>query len=189
MVRILSCLLVLAFLASPAWAGEVHELMMDRDDVFHVAETDQWRVRVERYLPIRFANVRIDDKQGYPFSLMLYFKCDTPDLADYDSPEKIKRSILISSKKYLEVTVEKEIKLLKVPVQGTYGFYTVLTDGRLVNRVDLKPGEFKYITRGMVRLSKNSALGFSLMTNDLDSADYKKLLDYVYSFVKLGPKS
>jgi hypothetical protein len=114
MMRILSCLLVLAFLASPAWAGEVHELMMDRDDVFHVAETDQWRVRVERYLPIRFANVRIDGKQGYHFSLMLYFKCDTPDLADYDSPEKIKRSILISSQKYLDVTMEKEVKLLKV---------------------------------------------------------------------------
>lgn len=35
-----------------------------------------------------------------------------------------------------------------------------------------------------MRLSAKSALGFSLMTNELDTPKHKELLDYVRSFVK-----
>lgn len=180
---------ILVLFTSPVWAGKTIEVMTSMNDVFRVTETDQWNVKLERELQLRFADVRVDDKQGYPFSLMLYFKADTPDLAQFDTPEKMECSVRSSSEKYLPGIVEKTITIQKVPVFSSYGFFTVLTDADVAKKAKPGPREFKYLTRGMVRLSKNSALGFSLMSNDIDSADYRKLLDYVYSFVKPGAKS
>ena len=182
-------ILLVAVFSSAAWAGKTIEVMTGMDDVFLISETDQWNVRLERELKLRFADVRIAEKHGYPFSVMLYFKADTPDLAQFDTPQKMERSVRLSSEKYLPGIVEKAIMIQKVPVLGTYGFYTVLTDADVARNPNPGPREFKYLTRGMVRLSKNSALGFSIMSNDVDSADYRKLLDYVFSFVKAGAKN
>jgi hypothetical protein len=182
-------ILIFAFLASAAWAGKTIEVTTDLEDVFRISETEQWNVKLERELKLRFADVRIDDKQGYPFSLMLYFKADTPDLAQFDTPQKMERAVRASSEKYLPGIVEKTITIQKIPVLSTYGFYTVLTDADVARKGNPGPREFKFLTRGMIRLSKNSALGFSLMSNDLDSASYRKLIDYVYSFAKPGARN
>lgn len=179
--------ILLAF-ASIAAAGNVHELKMSLDDTFRVAETKDWNVEIERMLTLRFADVKITPKRGYDFSMMLYFKCDTKDLAQFDTPDKIARSVRKSSEKYLSSTVEKKVSLQTIPVKGTYGYYTILTDAEVAGKKNLAPGEFKYLTRGMVRLSKDSALGFSVMTNDINSADYKKLINYVYGFIKYSQK-
>jgi hypothetical protein len=169
-----------------AWAGKSVEVMTSLEDSFRISETEQWNVKVERELALRHADVRIDDKKGYPFSLMLYFKADTPDIAQFDTPEKMKRSVLESSEKYLSSIVEKSITMRPMPVASTFGFYTILTDAEVANKAKPAAREFKFLTRGMVRVSKNTALGFSLMTNDVDSADYRRLFDYVGSFVKPG---
>lgn len=173
----------LAF-ASVAFAANVQELMMSLDDTFRVEETKDWNVEVKRILTLRFADVLITPKHGYDFSMMLYFKCDTEDLSQFDTPEKISTSIRKSSEKYLPGTIEKKVTLRTIPIKSTYGYYTILTDADIAAKSKLSPGEFKYLTRGMVRLSKDSALGFSIMTNDTNSADYKKLLKYLYSFIK-----
>jgi len=183
--RLFTALLVLVS-SAVAYAGDTPELRMSMDDVFRVTETPQWSVKVERLLTLRHADVSIRSTSGYPFSMMLYFKCDTPDIAQFDTPEKISKSVKSSSEKYLPGTVEKKIKLQPVPV--SYGSYTVLTDADVVKKSTIPPGEYKYLTRGMVRLSKDSALGFSLMTNDVTSPDYKKMMDYIFGFVKGSAK-
>jgi hypothetical protein len=177
----------LAF-ANIAAAGNVQELRMSLDDTFRVEETKDWKVEVGRILTLRFADVKITPKRGYDFSMMLYFKCDTEDLSQFDTPEKIATSVTKSSEKYLSSTIEKKVSLRAIPIKATYGFYTILTDAEVTSKATRAPGEFKYLTRGMVRLSKDSVLGFSIMTNDIDSEEYKKLLDYVYSFVKYSQK-
>ena len=181
----LAFVLLAAFCSFAASAGKPIEVTTTLDDVFRIQETDQWNVKVERELILRFADVRVDDKRGYPFSL-LCFKADTPDLAQFDTPAKIEWSVRSSSEKYLPNIVENSITLQKVPLASTYGYYTVLTDAEVAKKAQHGPREFRYLTRGMVRLSKGSALGFSLMTHDVDSTDYRKLMDYVYSFVKPG---
>lgn len=188
--HILPCLLIpfLVFFCNFAWAGETHELRMSIDDVFRIKKAKRWRIEVVKKLTLRFADVRIVSTSGYPFTMMLYFKCDTPDLAKYDTAEKIATAVRTSSEQYLPHIVEKQIELHPVPIKSTYGFFTVLTDAEVVQKPTNKPGEFKYLTRGMVRLSKDSVLGFSIMTNDIDSDDYKQLMKYVYSFVKTSPE-
>jgi len=191
MMRIQSFLLTLILMlySSALWGGQAIKVMTSLDDVFHLQETDQWNVKVERELQLRFTDVRVDDKLGYPFSLMLYFKADTPDLAQFDTPAKMERAVRTSSEKYLPGIIEKTITLQRTPLSSTYGFYTVLTDAEVAKKAKPDVREFKYLTRGMIRLSKDSALGFSLMSNDVDSAEYRRLLEYVYSFVKPGAKN
>ena len=159
------------------------ELRMSLSDVYLVEESSDWSVQIEKLLTLRFADVKITPKRGYDFSMKLFFKCDTPDLSRFDTPEKIAESIRTSSAEYLPYIEEKEIVLRPAPVQPMYGFLTVLTDATEAKKNIREPGQFKYMTRGMVRLSKDTALGFSLMTNDINSHEYQKLLDYVYSFV------
>jgi hypothetical protein len=179
---IVACLVLVS--SAVVCAGETKELRMGMtdDDVFYVAETPQWSVKVEKLLTLRFADVNVKSKSGYPFGMMLYFKSDSPDLAQFDTPEKIAKSVRVSSEKYLPGIVEKKIELQSVPV--SYGSCTVLTDADVAKKSPIPDGEYKYLTRGMVRLSKDSALGFSLMTKDVTSPDYKQLMKYVYSFVK-----
>jgi hypothetical protein len=195
---------------------------MSLDDTFVVKTPEGWTAKEEKYLPLRFANVEIAPKKGGAFSLMLYFKCDTPDLAQFDSMEKIERSLRASSEKYLAGAVEKTLTIKKIgegrgargvarsgdrattgsgdrATTGSgdrattgegekvgYGCYAVLTDAEVAKKQtsEIAEGEFKYIVRGMIRLSPDSALGFSLMVNDLDSPGYREVMDYIQSFVK-----
>ena len=159
-------------------------LKMSLDDTFTVAETKAWAVKVERFTTLRRADVKVTPKVGAAFSLMLYFKCDTPDLGNFDSVEKMKQAVLMSSQKHLPTCVEKQVQLTPINHRGRYGFYTVLTDAGLATASTVPEGQFKFITRGMVRLSTDSALGFSLMTNEVNSKEYKALLDYILGFVQ-----
>jgi hypothetical protein len=161
-----------------------HELRMSVDDRFEVEDTGDWSVEVQEVLPLRYANVKIVPKKGTSFSMMLYFKCDTPDLAHFDSAEKIKRALVASSRKYVASSVEKAINLKPLNVHGSYGYHVVFTDATLAGTSDPPSGTFRHITRGMIRVSADSALGFSIMSNELDTKEYKTLIDYVTSFVK-----
>lgn len=185
-MRKLVTIVAVVLLASVASAGdnEKHELRMSLDDTFVVEETDELRVDVKKILSLRYAHVNITPKNDKSFDMQLYFKCDTPDFAQFDSSEKIKKSVISSSMQYLPHIVEKKFELKKLSAKGWYGWYTVLTDAKLANRSTIPNGEFRYLTRGMVRLSPDSALGFSLMTNELDTPKYNELFDYICSFIK-----
>ena len=181
------------FLAAVCYAKEETKecrYKMTLDNEFVVKPAEQWTVKEEKYLPLRFANVEITPKKGSAFSLMLYFKCDTPDLAQFDSMEKIEKSLRVSSEQYLPNAVEKTLTVEKIK-EGEkvgYGCYAVLTDADVAKKKpnEIAEGEFKYIVRGMIRLSPDSALGFSLMVNELDTPRYRELMDYVQGFVKKG---
>jgi hypothetical protein len=165
-------------------AGVVSKIQMSLDDTFVIKGPSSWNFEIEKELTLRFADIKVTPKTGQDFDMMLYFKCDTSDLSQFDTPEKIRRSVEKSSEQYLRWILEKKITLQKVPNSSTYGFYTILTDAEVANKSKPASGEFKYMTRGMVRLSKDSVLGFSIMSNSTSSETYKELLDYVYSFVK-----
>jgi hypothetical protein len=157
---------------------------MSLDDAFTVQDTDKWAVSVQRSMDLRLADVLVEPKRGTSFSLLLYFKCDTKDLAQYDTPEKMRIAVLASSEEYLGASVEKEVKLEEISNKGWYGFRTKFTDAALLNKKPVPEGQFLYIIRGMIRLSEDSALGFSLMTNNPDSPETKDIEKYVYSFAK-----
>jgi hypothetical protein len=177
-------LLVLCMCVNSTAASTTYEFEMTLCESFKVSETDDWSVDVDRYLMLRFADVKITSKRGYDFHMKLYFKADTEDLSQFNTPEKIAQGVRISSEKYLPYILEGEIHLEPVPLNGTYGYLTVITDAELAQKRTIPPGEYRYMTRGMYRTSDDTALGFSIMTNDVSSDRYRELLEYVYGFLK-----
>ena len=170
--------------AAAAPLDRPHEIRLSLDDRFRLAPSDRWDIDVQRELTLRFADVHVAPKTGRDFDLMLFFKCDTPDLAVFDTPEKMERSLLKSSESYRPHVRETVFEPKRLDVGGRYGFLLVLTDAKLADLDVVPEGEFKYLVRGMVRLSDDSALGFSLMTNERDTPLVDELLGYAFGFVK-----
>jgi len=166
-----------------------HELQMTPWDTFTVEDTEEWGVTIDRYRPTYFADVSIRPKQEKTFSLKLYFKVDLRHFMDhnrFNTPEAMKERVVESSKPYLKYAVEKTIEVEEITNKGWYGFKTTITDASLVDK-PIPENEYLYMIRGMIRLSdprRGSALGFSLMTNDTQSQETKKIMEYIYGFAK-----
>ena len=190
------CLLVATVLsAATAFAGEARDagwaqdrlaFMMSLDDTFEITPRPGWTLEPGRYLTLRFGQVKIRDADG-TFSLKLTFFCDTPDLAQADSPEKMKRWLVDNYAGAYEESLEKQTH---VPLQvqpfaptGRYGFLIRLTDKHFADPPP-PPGEWKMATFGIVRLSADSAMTFELLTNSVGDPAYGSLLDYIGSFAK-----
>ena len=90
------------------------------NDTFVVEVKPEWKVTMGKYdyLLLRYANVLIEPREGKSFSLKLFFRCDTPDLAQFDTPEKMKRAVINSSKDYLSGSVEKEMVFKDLKPKG-----------------------------------------------------------------------
>ena len=174
-------LIPLLFLSTLSIYAKDIKLRMNLDEAFTIKENPDWNIKTDRYLTLRFADIRIFSNRGYDFDLKLYFKCDTKDLAHFNTPEKIKKSLIESSKPYLSGCLEDKVIVKKLKVKR-FGFYTLLTDKDLIHKKVIPRGEYKYMTRGFFRVGNDSALGFSLMTNDIDSKEYKKMIAYILNF-------
>ena len=160
-----------------------YEIVTSLNDTFILSETKDYRIEVKRYLALRFADIQVLPKRGSRFNLMLYFKSDTEDLAQFNTPQKIAASIKRSSEEYLPYIVEKKITIKDLYPRKYFGSYTVLTDKRLSKVKTVPPNEFRYLGRGMLRVSRDSVVGFSLMTNDMKLLESRKVLAFIQSFV------
>jgi len=177
---------LLLFISTPCFSKEYKEykFLMSLGDEYVVQDTADIKIEVQRELTLRFADVKVTPRNDDSFNMMLYFKCDTEDLSEFDTPVKIQNSVIKSSRKYLPYVIEKDVKLVNIEWKGQYGSYCILTDSALASAQTIPPKQFKYLTRGIVRLSKDSALGFSLMTNEINSGKHHELLTYIQGFIK-----
>ncbi len=176
-------LLLLLLISTPCLSKEF-KFLISLGDEYVIQETNDIKIEVERELILRFADVKVTPRNDDSFNMMLYFKCDTEDLSQFDNPTKIQNSVIRSSRKYLPYVIEKDVKLVNIDWKGQYGSYCILTDSTLASAKTIPPKQFKYLTRGMVRLSKDSVLGFSLMTNEINSGKHDELLSYIQGFIK-----
>ena len=161
--------------------------MMSLEDTFEITPRPGWTLEPWSYLPLRFGAVVIRDADE-TFSLKLTFLCDTPDLAKFDSPEKMRRWLLDNyANVYYEDSLEKQthvpLRVQSFAPGGRYGSLVRLTDKHFADTPP-PPGEWKVATFGIVRLSADSAMTFELLTNSVDDSAYESLLDYIGSFVK-----
>lgn len=161
-----------------------HILRMSINDTFVVEEMEGWEVYVQRKRDLHFADVVVNPKKDKSFNMKLYYMRDTPDMAKFDSTDKVKKFVMSSSVQYMQQGVKKKVELKELTIKGWYGWYMVLPDAKLENKVNIPEGEFKYMTMGMIRLSSDSVLVFTIMTNELDTPEYRKLFDFACSFIK-----
>ena len=180
--KIFSLTIIILFHSYHSYAKE-HEIVTSLHDTFVLSDTNDYHIEVKRYLTLRFADIQVLPKNDGSFNLMLYFKSDTKDLAQFNNPEKIAASIRKSSEEYLPYITEKQIIIKDLSPKSYYGSYTVMTDNKLSKVKVVPPNEFRYLGRGMLRVSQDSVLGFSLMTNDIQLLETRKLLAFIQSFV------
>jgi hypothetical protein len=164
--------------------GQSRELRMSLNDTFVITGREGWKIDVNRVLPLRLAEVYLLPKQGTDLSVALRFLCDTPDLAKFDTPEKMLSAVEADAQRKIPRSVEKTLEITRLDSAGRYGFYTTLTDAALADSPSIDPGHFRYLTQGMLRLSDDSALSFIIYTNDLNAKAYADSLDYIQSFAK-----
>jgi len=179
-----------AMMAVSSLHAKKHEFQMTPKDTFSVEDTEEWKITVKRYKPLYYADVAVLPKTGASFNAMLYFKTNMRSFMDhnrFDTPEAMKAMVINSSKEYLKYAVEKTIEVEEISAKGRYGFKTTITDKDLAGK-PIPKDEFLYMIRGMISLSGSglagSSLGFSLMTNDTESPETKKIMEYIYDFAK-----
>lgn len=164
--------------------GGKHFLHMSVGDTFVVEEMEEWDVDVCKPQNLPYVEVVIEPKIDKSFSMKLFFMRDTPDMANFDTPDKVKKFIMASSMQIFAGGLDKKIVSQKLELKGWYGWYIILPDTKLENKVNIPEGDFKYATRGMIRLSSDSVIWFMLLTNELDTPKYKRLFDFACSFIK-----
>jgi hypothetical protein len=181
---LLAVLIALSFVSVRA---ATYQLKISPEDVFTVSDNNDWSVSVTRLQVLKLAEVTVTPKDKKSFLLMLYFMRDTEERGQFDTPEKMKMAVMESSQKYVLDSVEKKVNLEKIDIKGSYGFKACFTDSDLAKQKDVPvpDGQFMYLVRGMIRLSGDTALGFRLCTNDLNSAETKAIEKYILSFIKV----
>lgn len=183
MKKLLPVIIIMSFISVYA---ATYELKISPEDIFTLKDTSEWHITVTRSQVLDVAEVTITPKDGKSFMVMLYFMRDTDDRGLFDAPDKMKMAVMESSQKYVADSVEKKVNIEKIDINGSYGFKARFTDAELFKQKDAAVpfGQFMYLIRGMVRLSRDTALGFRLCTNDLNSAETKAIEEYILSFVK-----
>lgn len=161
-----------------------YDMGVSPEDTFTVIPKPGWRMYPGPYLPLRFGKVIVFG-QSDVFYLALNFACDSPDLANFNSPEKMKCFL---NKTWSSVFTGSEEKRQGLPMRirpfapvGRYGFALRFTDWRYVN-ITPPIGQWRYLTAGILRLSDDSVLMFDLLTDSVDDAAYHKLLNYITAF-------
>ena len=153
------------------------------EETFEVVPRPGWTVYPQRELALRFWSLLIRGPEDR-FSLQLNFFCDTKDLARFDTPEKMRRALRRTMAPLLPGALETLRKspaaLRTFAPRGRFGFAMRITDAKYANRTP-PAEEWKFLTSGIFRCGRDSALLFTLMTNSIDDAEYAGLLDFVAS--------
>jgi hypothetical protein len=111
-------------------------------------------------------------QSGTPFVVLITAVWGGAPNAAVPDDEKI-RSIVASAAKSAEVqSVEGSLPLQNLPGSSGRGYYFRATDRAP------KPGEWKYLTQGMIRTG-GIALTFTILTNDGQSATEKSALELI----------
>lgn len=184
LIQLLILLTIIVPTYLPADNYKEYRVILSPDDSFIIKDTKEFTVTLKEQLILRFATVVITPRKGDDFSLMLFFKYDDPDLALFDSPQEMQMRLRRAAMAYMPHVVETEVTLQEFSCKNRHGYLTILTDRMFVNKKVIPAGNFKYLTKGILRISTDSMLGFSLMTNEIDTRKYNHLLTYVKSFAK-----
>ena len=156
------------------------KLKMSKNDTFTLKSPGDWDIDIMQYQPLKSAEVLITPKVGNDFNLILYFKGSETNLKPYATPEKIKESIINSTKDYLPYVNDNAISIKKLPFDKN-GFYAILADKELINKKKIPRGKFKYLIKGIYKPSDKAVLEFIFMINQIGTEKYNNTMKHILS--------
>lgn len=155
-----------------------YTIRLSPEDKFTVKVPDEWNLKKKEYVKNKSAILFADAKDS-SFSLTMYFDRAGTML---NSEEKLKKAIIIMAEDVLPRVAEDSVTVKPMELEKSYGFYATFTDKKELDPSD--PTQFKYMTRGFIRLSDDSVLGFMMLTHKLDDDLHKELMEYLAEFIK-----
>jgi len=125
---------------------------------FHLSAPKSWNDRINDSPELTLPAIEFNPNAGDKFSVLItpMWTKKTNDLPDN---EALKDHIQSAANKALPNAVESQIVIRNIDGLSAYGFYYLATDRAP------KPGEYKYMTQGIVRTG-DLLLGFTILTND-----------------------
>lgn len=189
-MRCICCAVALLFAAVlgaqelPPGQGKELRLGTAKQEIFQVQSTAEYRVNVERYLVLRFAQLKIAPRTSDDFDLMLRFVGDPPDMARFDTPEKMRRAVSYAARDLVALSQEKKTQLQEMKISGRFVCYATFTDAGLSSSPEAD-GQFRHITVGVLRLSDDTAMQFKLRSKERSQWDVA--LEYMRQFIRPTP--
>ncbi len=160
--------------------AESYRIQLSSKDRFKVAAPSKWNLeqkKQEKNKYYEFVAVPKDNS----FVLKMFFMKDNGKLS---SPEKIKARLVFGGKAMLEGSVESSVNVKEYKLKKRHGFYSQFTDKETVKRTNPEPNDFLYTTRGYIRISDDSVLGFWMLTHKTEGEVYEMLEKYLFSYIK-----
>jgi len=158
---------------------------METEDTYEIKELEGFSVEVLDVLTLRFGNVRIEAKSGQ-VELEMRLLCDTVDLAKYNTPEKIRKAVTWSSRRFASDSAERSVKLEEKETAGRFGARADFTDASLEGKT-VPEGEHRVVRVGMQSLSDNAVVAYFLYYNDSSDVQVQQAMDYMHSLIRARP--
>lgn len=132
-----------------------------------------WQVEVEQPSPQQPTTLDFSPRAGAPFHVMITALRGAPPASALPDPAGLRDRVAEAAKAASAESVESTVVVKPLPGPANPGYYFTATDRAP------KPGEFKYLTQGLIRIGRLDA-AFSVLTNDGQDAVIMEALDMLH---------
>ena len=174
-------LIVVVCIVSWSAFGESHRVQLSDDDTFRVSALSKWNMKKLEYVENKKATFSFVPEDN-SFVLKLFFMRDQ---IDEHSAARMLQRVSKDLKRFEEKAFSKNTIIEGFDDKKVYGLYGVLKDLETAKRTNPKSNDFLYMTRGRIRLSPETVLGFFMLTHEKDGAVNDRLKRYMCDFSKL----
>ncbi len=160
--------------------SESYQIQISSKDKFKVSTPSQWTLKQIKYNKNQDAEftVRPKDKS---FVLKMFFLKVNEKL---DSKEKVKDQLVYDGKEFLSGSVQTKVEVKEMNLKKGFGFYATFTDKETIKKTNPKPTDYPQMTRGYIKLSDDTVLGFWMLTHKTDDKVFKGLAKYLTGYIK-----
>jgi hypothetical protein len=157
------CFCAVTAYAQMAPGAAEHRYQLADRGVLLLAVPGDWKEQVSRPDPKAPPTIAYGAQAGQPFEVQVTPSWIAAPNAPKPTPDDIKRSVAKAAEELKGQAVEKSFDPIELKGPSARGYYVKATDRAP------KPGEYKYVTQGMVALGE-IGVTFTILTNDGQAA-------------------
>jgi hypothetical protein len=160
--------------------SETYQIQISSNDKFRVSAPSQWTLKQTKYNENQDAEFSIRPKDKSFVLKMFFLKVNEK----IDSKGKVKDRLIYDGKEFLSGSVQSEVEVKEMNLKNGFGFYATFTDKETIKKSNPKPTDYPHMTRGYIKLSDDTVLGFFMLTHRTDDKVFKGLAKYLTGYIK-----
>jgi hypothetical protein len=174
---ILATSVVVALGSAQALAASPHSFALPDHGTLTMAVPDEWRDALNQPPNRLPPTIRLTPRNGAPFEVLITAVWPMGPKAGLTDEITLRTEVAAAAKGAEAQAVEHSLPLKELAGVNGRGFYFVATDRAP------KPGEYKYLLKGMIRTG-DIALAFTVLTHDGQDAVGKAALEMLRTAVQ-----